>query len=192
MVLQSCDIFGIVFGSNSQEVGWSEIVSAYVILFCYKINWVISSFRTVITLASRRNIFNKADFIPMALPLAMLIFGNGSLLMVMKVWIQILIFSSFLFGLIGLNAGHHHPEAIHEGDKLRYAWSSWFSKKCISRRDEKIFFISHYKVNRTNDDAITYRIKYFNISATTSSYVWVNFFIADSVQLKSGIINSKL
>ena len=33
-------------------------------------------------------------------------------------WIQLV--GSFFFGLIGLNAGHHHPDVFHDGDAPRY------------------------------------------------------------------------
>ncbi|XP_071447528.1 cytochrome b5-related protein-like [Hetaerina americana] len=34
-------------------------------------------------------------------------------------WLGVVLVSSFLFGYIGLNAGHHHPEVFHAGDAER-------------------------------------------------------------------------
>lgn len=81
---------------------------------------VYFNFRTVVCVSTKKNLFHKSDVIPLALPIAMLMCGNSSTFIVVKVWLEILVISSFMFGLIGLNAGHHHPEAVHEGDKLRY------------------------------------------------------------------------
>lgn len=39
---------------------------------------------------------------------------------VFKWFLIILTISSFVFALIGLNAGHHHPESVHEGDAIRW------------------------------------------------------------------------
>lgn len=49
----------------------------------------------------------------------MLLLGNANILIVLRVWLEIILLGSFLFGLIGLNAGHHHPDILHDGDKLR-------------------------------------------------------------------------
>lgn len=57
--------------------------------------------------------------IPFALPAAMIVLGTMDVVYTLRIWLQIVVISSFIFGLIGLNAGHHHPDAIHEGDKLR-------------------------------------------------------------------------
>lgn len=57
---------------------------------------------------------------PLIVPASMLLLGNSDVTVVLKMWLQIVMVSSFTFGLIGLNAGHHHPDVLHEGDKLRY------------------------------------------------------------------------
>lgn len=50
----------------------------------------------------------------------MFAFGCPDIILVMKIWLQLLIIGSFFFGFIGLNAGHHHPDLVHDGDELRY------------------------------------------------------------------------
>ena len=51
--------------------------------------------------------------------MAMYFFGKNEIFNVILMWIYIITVSSFIFGVIGLNAGHHHPENAHEGDELR-------------------------------------------------------------------------
>lgn len=75
--------------------------------------------RIVFAIVTRKNIFEHSDVIPFVVPLAMFLFGNASAFTVLIVWMQIIMVSSFIFGWIGLNAGHHHPDIVHEGDKVR-------------------------------------------------------------------------
>lgn len=65
--------------------------------------------RIIFSFVTKTNLFEKSDMIPLTVPLAMLLFGNTNPFAVFAVWIQIILVSSFAFGLIGLNAGHHHP-----------------------------------------------------------------------------------
>jgi hypothetical protein len=51
-------------------------------------------------------------------PTIMFTFSDLNLLTILKLWIVMLCTNSFLIGLIGLNAGHHHPDCYHEGDEL--------------------------------------------------------------------------
>jgi len=48
----------------------------------------------------------------------MFYFGQRDLLVVLKLWFVITAMCSFLVGVFGLNAGHHHPDVTHEGDEL--------------------------------------------------------------------------
>lgn len=62
------------------------------------------------------------DAIPLILPLTfwgVTGFALDSIATVLWTWSYILFTSSFLFGYIGLNAGHHHPEVYHAGDETR-------------------------------------------------------------------------
>lgn len=67
----------------------------------------------------RKNLFHAEDLIPFSLPLAMYVFGHNDPIVILKTWMLIIFVGSFFFGLIGLNAGHHHIHNVHEGDKLR-------------------------------------------------------------------------
>lgn len=62
--------------------------------------------------------FRWDHLIPLALPITMFYFGQRDLLVVLKLWFVITSMSSFLVGVFGLNAGHHHPDVTHEGDEL--------------------------------------------------------------------------
>lgn len=75
--------------------------------------------RTVFSIATKKNRFERSDIIPLIVPLVMILFGNTNLFTVLIVWLQIILVCSFIFGLIGLNAAHHHPDILHEGDKTR-------------------------------------------------------------------------
>ena len=73
----------------------------------------------IIACLLRRDKFHWDDLIPLALPVTMYYLGKPDILLVMKLWITIIGFSSFLFGFVGLNAGHHEPTNFHEGDEVR-------------------------------------------------------------------------
>lgn len=75
--------------------------------------------RFAFSCASKTNLFERCDLVPLVIPVAMLMFGNLNLVIVIKIWMQIILVNSFIFGLIGLNAGHHHPNRLHDGDKVR-------------------------------------------------------------------------
>ncbi|XP_017782408.1 PREDICTED: uncharacterized protein LOC108566841 [Nicrophorus vespilloides] len=53
------------------------------------------------------------------LPLAMYIFTEQTCLASFGMWNFIILVSSAIFGTIGLNAAHHHPEIFHDGDAVR-------------------------------------------------------------------------
>lgn len=55
--------------------------------------------RTVFSITSKRNRFEKSDMIPLAIPVLMYVFGNQNLWAVLKMWLQITMANSFIFGL---------------------------------------------------------------------------------------------
>lgn len=75
--------------------------------------------RIVFSFTTKKNHFQSNDLVPLVIPFAMIVLGNSNPFTVFKVWIQIILANSFIFHLIGLNAGHHHPDIVHEGDKIR-------------------------------------------------------------------------
>lgn len=75
--------------------------------------------RMVFSISSKKNLFQNNDLVPLIIPIVMILFGNSNVFTVVKAWLQIILVCSFLFHLIGLNAGHHHPDLVHDGDKIR-------------------------------------------------------------------------
>lgn len=76
--------------------------------------------RAVSSIVSGQNLFELCDCMPLIVPASMVLLGNSDVTVVLRMWLQIIMVSSFTFGLIGLNAGHHHPDVLHEGDQLRF------------------------------------------------------------------------
>lgn len=74
--------------------------------------------RLVVALSdSKRPHFYWDDIVvPFSIPVVMLFFNNFDVFKTIKLWILILWMGGFAFGVIGLNAAHHHPEINHEGD----------------------------------------------------------------------------
>lgn len=54
-------------------------------------------------------------------------------------WLTILLWASFLFGVIGLNAAHHGPSIYHDGDAVRQDldWGLYQLDATIDRNDIK-------------------------------------------------------
>ncbi|KAF6207091.1 hypothetical protein GE061_018330 [Apolygus lucorum] len=59
------------------------------------------------------------ELIPLILPAAMMFLGNVSLYSSFVWWNTILVMGSFCFFWVALNAAHHHPELLHDGDEPR-------------------------------------------------------------------------
>lgn len=74
--------------------------------------------RVIETIKTGRSSFFVDDLIPFALPTFMYLCDSSSLANVLKMWIFIVVVASFLFGVIGLNAAHHHPDIFHSGDEI--------------------------------------------------------------------------
>ncbi|XP_070505347.1 cytochrome b5-related protein-like [Chironomus tepperi] len=62
--------------------------------------------------------FRWDHLLALTLPIAMFYFGQRDIWIVLKLWFVITSMCSFLVGVFGLNAGHHHPDVTHEGDEL--------------------------------------------------------------------------
>lgn len=61
------------------------------------------------------------EFIPIAIPLIMYQFGGGdnSFGSALKLFLIAILAGGLAFGIIGFNAGHHHPDVLHDGDPIR-------------------------------------------------------------------------
>lgn len=69
----------------------------------------------------------------------MVLTTDVSILTVLVRWLLIVSVSSFIFHLIGLNAAHHDPKILHEGDAQREDrdWGLFQLDTIIDRRDLK-------------------------------------------------------
>lgn len=69
----------------------------------------------------------------------MFLITSAPLMQVLKFWVLILLAGSFIFSLIGLNAAHHHPEIVHEGDAVNpnLDWGIFQLDTVMDRRDVK-------------------------------------------------------
>ncbi|XP_004524830.1 cytochrome b5-related protein [Ceratitis capitata] len=87
----------------------------------------------------RKNILFWHDIIGLTLPLFMLLVGQVSTLTVIRQWVVIVGLASFIFGVIGLNAGHHDPKIFHDGDAHREDrdWGLYQLDTIIDRSDIK-------------------------------------------------------
>lgn len=75
-------------------------------------------YRVIESFTTGKCTFFADDLITFILPTFMYISDSTSLGEVLKMWIFIVMVASFGFGVIGLNAAHHHPEIFHSGDKI--------------------------------------------------------------------------
>ncbi|XP_050457101.1 cytochrome b5-related protein-like [Cataglyphis hispanica] len=81
-------------------------------------------------------VFEFRDFIPFLLPLSMSLLAP-KILVAIKLWLIMLVITSALFGLIGFNAAHHHPDIFHDGDIYRDDLD-WGLLEMDSVRDRKV------------------------------------------------------
>lgn len=60
------------------------------------------------------------ELIPLAVPIIMWLFGGDySIMMTLKMFLIIVLAGGFVYGIVAINAGHHHPEIVHDGDAIR-------------------------------------------------------------------------
>lgn len=92
----------------------SQIISPFV----YSLLYIGQGLKRYYSVIWEYKCFEIRDVIPFILPLTMY-FVAPSALTALKTWIIILLISSLLFGTIGFNAAHHHPDIFHDGDIYR-------------------------------------------------------------------------
>lgn len=60
------------------------------------------------------------EFLPFVIPLVIYLFGGDhSIASALKLFLLITMSGGFIFSIIGINAGHHHPDILHDGDTVR-------------------------------------------------------------------------
>lgn len=97
------------------------------------------------------------DVIGLSLPALMLMIAKGPFWSVLIQWWRIIHISSFLFTLVGLNAGHHCTTAYHDGDANREDrdWGLYQLDACIDRNEIKG---SHFMVLISFGDHILHHL----------------------------------
>lgn len=89
----------------------------------------------------KQPLLQAVDCIPLALPVAMYVLNPAavSVWSVLQVWLAIWMTSSFMFGVIGLNTGHRHPQSVCDGDELRadMDWGLYQLDALIDREDTR-------------------------------------------------------
>lgn len=90
---------------------------------------------------------------PLLLPASMILFGKlpltwTSFLTVLKVWNIIIILAFNLFAILSLNAAHHGPHLIHEGDDIKELDFGIYQLSAVSERvdvNSNLFFaLTHF------------------------------------------------
>jgi hypothetical protein len=72
----------------------------------------------------KRQKFSYQEFIPLTIPLAMILFGGLSvsflnIVHIVLVWQAIIATGSFFYSVVAVNAGHHGPDLVHQGDEFK-------------------------------------------------------------------------
>uniref|UniRef100_A0A1B6H6A9 Cytochrome b5 heme-binding domain-containing protein n=2 Tax=Homalodisca liturata TaxID=320908 RepID=A0A1B6H6A9_9HEMI len=104
----------MMFLPSPEKTKLFGITSAVVSPLLYPFFYFFEALRRIL-----KTKFHSQDLISLVLPTAMLFVGRVPVLDVILMWTYINMISSFWFGVIGLNAAHHHPEIFHYGDKPR-------------------------------------------------------------------------
>ncbi|XP_018057245.1 PREDICTED: cytochrome b5-related protein-like isoform X1 [Atta colombica] len=92
----------------------SKIISPIVWMLLY----IAEGIKRYYLVYTEYGVFEFRDFIPFLLPISMSLV-TPKILIALKLWLIMLLISSTLFGLIGFNAAHHHPDIFHDGDIYR-------------------------------------------------------------------------
>lgn len=60
------------------------------------------------------------EFLPFIFPIIMYLFGGEqSFVSALKMFVIIVLGAGMAYGIIAVNAGHHHPNILHDGDPIR-------------------------------------------------------------------------
>lgn len=102
-------------------------------------NILTSLLRRVFNSLLNKNVMYWHDFIGLSIPFLMFLTADVSILTALFRWLLIVSVASFMFHIIGLNAAHHDPKILHEGDAHREDrdWGLFQLDTIIDRRDLK-------------------------------------------------------
>ncbi|RVE51825.1 hypothetical protein evm_003445 [Chilo suppressalis] len=110
-------------------------------LFFFPFIFLFSSVKRFMSIFFRDGFFKRHyrwhDLIGFLLPLTMWIVSGASVLHILRIWLWINCTGSLIFFAIGVNAAHHHPEAIKDGDKPRSVTPDWGEHQVEALIDRK-------------------------------------------------------
>ncbi|XP_039313567.1 cytochrome b5-related protein [Solenopsis invicta] len=92
----------------------SEIISPIVWMLLF----ITEGLKRYYSAITEYGVLEFRDVVPLLLPLSMYLI-TSNILVALKLWLIMVLVSSSLFGLIGFNAAHHHPDIFHDGDIYR-------------------------------------------------------------------------
>lgn len=77
--------------------------------------------RVVFSVLDKCNRFHATDAVPLTLPLFMYAVADASVALatIVQMWLTVVVLASLYFSFVGLNAGHHNHQCVHDGDTLR-------------------------------------------------------------------------
>ncbi|XP_055306178.1 cytochrome b5-related protein-like [Sitodiplosis mosellana] len=78
------------------------------------------------------------EFMPFIIPITMYLFGgNHTFVEALKMFLIVIMSGGFIFSIIGINAGHHHPEVVHDGDPVHksYDWGLYSVDTVMERKE---------------------------------------------------------
>jgi fatty acid desaturase len=76
------------------------------------------------------------DLLAFTLPIAMYIFGNVNVAIVIKVWLSVVAGASVIFAITALNVGHHGTTIFHDGDQLKSLDFGFYQLAAVIDRKE--------------------------------------------------------
>ncbi|XP_072746217.1 cytochrome b5-related protein-like isoform X1 [Anoplolepis gracilipes] len=97
---------------------FAGIISKIISPIVWMLLFIVEGLKRYYSVFKEYGIFEFRDIIPLLLPLSMSLLAP-KILVALKLWLIMVLLSSALFGLIGFNAAHHHPDIFHDGDIYR-------------------------------------------------------------------------
>ncbi|XP_011192500.1 cytochrome b5-related protein [Zeugodacus cucurbitae] len=125
---------------NSQvHTKWIRLFNVTIQPIVYSLIFPFQIVLRIIVSLLQKNILFWHDIIGFILPLSMLLVAQVPVSTVLRQWGVIIGLASFIFGLTGLNAGHHDPKIFHDGDAEREDrdWGLYQLDTIIDRSDIK-------------------------------------------------------
>ncbi|XP_050457097.1 cytochrome b5-related protein-like isoform X2 [Cataglyphis hispanica] len=115
---------------------FASLISKIISPIVWMLLFLVEGFKRYYLVFNEYRVFEFRDFVPFVLPLLMSLVAP-KILVALKLWLIMLLISSALFGLIGFNAAHHHPDIFHDGDIYRDDLD-WGLLEMDSVRDRKV------------------------------------------------------